>query len=62
MIDTVSHPDREEMRVLANPIRFDGERLPNRAAPLLGADTDAVLVEAGFDAGEIAVFREKGVV
>jgi crotonobetainyl-CoA:carnitine CoA-transferase CaiB-like acyl-CoA transferase len=62
MIDTVSHPDREEMRVLANPIRFDGERLPNRAAPLLGADTDAVLAEVGFEAGEIAVFREKGVV
>ncbi|RJF93824.1 CaiB/BaiF CoA transferase family protein [Sphingomonas cavernae] len=62
MIDTVSHPDREQLRVLANPIRLDGERLPNRAAPLLGADTDAVLAEAGFGADEIAAFREKGVV
>ena len=42
------------MRVLANPIRLDGERLPNRAAPLLGADTDAILGEAGYDAAEIA--------
>ncbi len=62
MIDTVSHPDRAEMRVLANPIRMNGERLPNRAAPLLGADTETVLAEAGFDAAEIASFKEKGVV
>ena len=62
MIDTAPHPDRADMRVLANPIRLDGERLPNRAAPLLGADTDAVLAEAGFGAAEIEGFREKGVV
>ena len=62
MIGTVSHPDRPEMRVLANPIRMNGERLPNRAAPLLGADTETVLAEAGFDAAEIASFKEKGVV
>lgn len=62
LIDTVSHPDREAMRVLSNPIRFDGERLPNRAAPLLGADTDAILADEGYGADEIAIFREKGVV
>lgn len=62
MIDTAPHPDRENMRVLANPIRLDGERLPNRAAPLLGADTEAVLAEAGFSADEIGTFREKGII
>ena len=62
MIDTVAHPDRAEMRVLANPIRMDGERLPNRAAPLLGSDTDAVLAAAGYDESEIASFRAKRVV
>ncbi|WP_369805594.1 CaiB/BaiF CoA transferase family protein [Sphingobium sp. EM0848] len=62
MIDTVSHPDRDALRVLANPIRMDGERLPNRAAPLLGADSEAVLAEAGFSAEEIASFKAKGVV
>ncbi|WEK42192.1 MAG: CoA transferase [Candidatus Sphingomonas colombiensis] len=62
MIDTVSHPDREQLRVLASPIRFDGERLPNRAAPLLGADTDQILAEAGFDAIEITSLKEKGVI
>lgn len=62
MIDSVSHPDRGELRVLANPIRIDGERLPNRAAPLLGADTDAVLGELGLDEAEVAALRAKGVV
>ncbi|RYY27055.1 MAG: CoA transferase [Sphingomonadales bacterium] len=62
MIDTVAHPDRADLRVLANPIRLDGKRLPNRAGPLLGGDTDAVLAEAGYDADAIAGFKAKGVV
>lgn len=62
MLDQVAHPDRPELRVLANPIRLDGDRLPNRAAPLLGGDTDAVLAEAGFAAAEIAELRAGGVI
>ena len=62
MLDRVTHPDRAELRVMANPIRIDGERLPNRAAPLLGADTDSVLAEAGFGADEIAALRAEGIV
>jgi crotonobetainyl-CoA:carnitine CoA-transferase CaiB-like acyl-CoA transferase len=63
MIDTVDHPDRPHgMRVLSNPIKLDGERLPNRAAPKLGADCDTVLAEAGYSPGEIANLRAAGVV
>jgi crotonobetainyl-CoA:carnitine CoA-transferase CaiB-like acyl-CoA transferase len=62
MIDTVSHPDREELRVLANPIRVDGANLPNRAAPLLGADTESVLADAGFDLAEVEQLKAKGVI
>jgi crotonobetainyl-CoA:carnitine CoA-transferase CaiB-like acyl-CoA transferase len=62
MIDTVAHPDRADLRVLANPIRINGERLPNRAGPLLGADTDGVLAEAGYDPDAIAGFKARGVV
>jgi crotonobetainyl-CoA:carnitine CoA-transferase CaiB-like acyl-CoA transferase len=62
MIDTVDHPDRAGMRVLANPIRLDGERLPNRAGPLLGANSDEVLAEAGYDAAQIADLKAQGVV
>lgn len=62
MLDTVSHPDRPELRVLANPIRLDGERLPNRAGPLLGADTAQVLIEAGYSVAEIADLKASGVI
>ncbi|OYY90954.1 MAG: CoA transferase [Sphingomonas sp. 28-66-16] len=62
MIDRVAHPDRADLRVLASPIRLDGKRLPNRAGPLLGADTDAVLAEAGFDPGEIDGLKQRGIV
>ncbi|MGJ3647701.1 CaiB/BaiF CoA transferase family protein [Sphingomonas sp. GlSt437] len=63
MLDTVEHPNKPgSMRVLANPIKLDGARLPNRAAPKLGADTDAVLAEAGFAPEEIAELRADGVI
>jgi crotonobetainyl-CoA:carnitine CoA-transferase CaiB-like acyl-CoA transferase len=62
MIDHVDHPGRDGLRVLANPIKIDGERLPSRAGPLLGADTDAVLAEAGYDAEAIADLHARKVV
>ncbi len=63
MIDTVAHADAPGgMRVLANPIRMDGARLPNRAAPKLGADSDLLLAEADYTADEIAELRAAGVV
>ncbi|MGB3712529.1 MAG: CoA transferase [Erythrobacter sp.] len=62
MRETVDHPDRDEMQVLASPLKFDGERPRNRAAPLLGADTDALLTELGYDETEIGDLRRNGVV
>jgi crotonobetainyl-CoA:carnitine CoA-transferase CaiB-like acyl-CoA transferase len=62
MRDTIDHPDRAGMHVLANPIKLDGKRLPNRAAPLLGADTDAILAELGLEAAEVADLKRAGIV
>jgi crotonobetainyl-CoA:carnitine CoA-transferase CaiB-like acyl-CoA transferase len=62
MLDRVDHPDRDGLRVLASPIKLDGQRLPNRAAPLLGADTEAILSEAGYSADEIASLRADSVI
>ncbi len=62
MKQTVAHPDRAEIEVLASPIRFDGKRLPSRAAPLLGADSDVILQEIGYDDDAIADMRQSGVI
>ena len=62
MIDTVEHPDKADLKILANPIRLDGQRLPNRAGPLLGQDSDAILQELGYDAHAIATLRQAGTI
>jgi crotonobetainyl-CoA:carnitine CoA-transferase CaiB-like acyl-CoA transferase len=62
MRDKVAHPDNPELDILANPIRIDGKRLPNRAGPLLGADSEAILAELGYGADDVARLKAKGVV
>ena len=62
MTDTVDHPAKPGMRVLASPLKLDGQRPPNRPAPMLGADSDAILAEAGYSDAEIAALKEAGTV
>jgi crotonobetainyl-CoA:carnitine CoA-transferase CaiB-like acyl-CoA transferase len=62
MVQELPHPALPGQRVLANPVRVDGLRLPGRACSALGADTDAVLAAAGFDVDEIGALRARGVV
>jgi crotonobetainyl-CoA:carnitine CoA-transferase CaiB-like acyl-CoA transferase len=50
------------MRSLASPVRVSGAEAPRRPAPALGADTDAVLSEAGFGDAEIAALRACGAI
>jgi alpha-methylacyl-CoA racemase len=54
--------EERSVSALATPVRIDAERAPLRPAPELGADTEAVLEEAGFTVGEIASLRERAVV
>lgn len=62
MRGSVDHPDRENVQILASPIKLDGKRLPNRAAPLLGADSDDLLAELGYDQEAVAKLRAGGIV
>jgi len=48
------------VRMLAPPLRVDGERPRLQAAPALGADTERVLKRAGLSASEIARLRADG--
>jgi crotonobetainyl-CoA:carnitine CoA-transferase CaiB-like acyl-CoA transferase len=50
----------DSFRGLANPIKLDGERLPQRIAPALGADTEAVLRELGYDDDALEALRTAG--
>jgi len=43
MIGNVPHPQRGSLRVLASPIRIDGQRLEQRAGSAAGADNQALL-------------------
>ncbi|HEX7054230.1 MAG TPA: CoA transferase [Burkholderiales bacterium] len=51
------YPDGRKARLLASPIRLSDAELPRRAAPALGADTDALLGELGYSPEEIAELR-----
>ncbi|WFL79061.1 CoA transferase [Altererythrobacter arenosus] len=62
MRDRVAHPDNPDLQVLASPLKFDGKRPPNRAAPLLGADSDALLEQLGYGPEEIDSLRANGVI
>ena len=58
----VDHPAREGFEMMANPIRLAGEAHPARPAPALGADSEAVLAELGYDDARIELLRADGVI
>jgi crotonobetainyl-CoA:carnitine CoA-transferase CaiB-like acyl-CoA transferase len=60
MVRALPHPARADFRVLANPIRLDGERLPSRRAPGLGEHTAQILREAGLTPAEIEALVASG--
>ncbi len=51
-----------EFRMVPPAFRFPGEAMPRLGAPPLGADTDKVLAELGYDADRIARLRANGVI
>jgi crotonobetainyl-CoA:carnitine CoA-transferase CaiB-like acyl-CoA transferase len=62
MIRSVPHPAAPDLRMLASPVKLDGERLPARVCSSLGADTEQLLAEAGCSPHEVATLRAEGVI
>ena len=60
-VRTVPHPSGP-IRLLGSSVTCPGEETPCQAAPAMGADTDAVLGEAGFSTDEVASLRKSGAV
>jgi len=50
MIQTVPHPEKDDLRVLTSPIKVNGGRAALAAAPALGADNEALLGRGMRDA------------
>ena len=61
-VRSFQYPDGRTAKMVANPIRVPGVELPVRAAPALGADTEALLREIGCDDAKIAALRASGAV
>lgn len=62
MIMTVQHPEAGEVRLLAHPVRYDGEAPPlRRMPPRQGQHTREILAELGYEASEIDAFAERGI-
>jgi crotonobetainyl-CoA:carnitine CoA-transferase CaiB-like acyl-CoA transferase len=57
-----AYPDGRSARMVVNPIRLPGAKLPARAAPAFGADTDSLLEELQYDAARIAELKRNDVV
>jgi crotonobetainyl-CoA:carnitine CoA-transferase CaiB-like acyl-CoA transferase len=60
-IESIPVEGTKPITLLTNPVRGEGLPLAGRPAPALGADTDAVLAQAGFARDEIARLRAAGV-
>jgi crotonobetainyl-CoA:carnitine CoA-transferase CaiB-like acyl-CoA transferase len=43
MVRTVPHPSKPDFKMLANPLKIDGQRLEQRVCAPLGADNEALL-------------------
>ena len=57
------HPLAGSVRLVGSPIKLSATPVRyRRAPPLLGADTESVLAEHGYDAGAIAELRRSGVI
>ncbi len=61
-LQTFVHPDAGAYRLVAPPIRCDDTQPPAHPAPALGADTDTILGELGYDAARRAQLRDAKVI
>lgn len=64
LVHEVEHAKIGPLRMLRNPIQFHDAPItpPRRSAPLLGADTEALLAHIGYSSEQYAELRQRGIV
>jgi len=62
LMQEVSYADGRSLKMVSVPVQFDRTALTPRPAPELGADSDAVLAELGYDEDAIIDLKVAGVV
>lgn len=62
MVRKVPHPENSEMEILGCPIKVDGQRMAGKAAGEMGANTNELLAELGYDDAAIAKLKADGAV
>ena len=60
MINELQHPENKKMKVLNNPIRINGERLPIEPGLKLGNSTNEILKDIGYNESQINILRKEG--
>jgi formyl-CoA transferase len=59
----IEHPLLGKLKMVGPPFQMSGTPLaPQGPSPMLGADTDTVLAEAGYSEKEVESLREAGVI
>jgi succinate--hydroxymethylglutarate CoA-transferase len=61
-LQSLPHRERGSYRMVAPPVRCEGEAAPARAAPALGEHTEALLTELGYDGARIRALRDSKVI
>ena len=62
MVQSAPHPASPGFRAISNPIKLDGARVTERVCAPLGADTEDILGELGYNRRDIQALRRERVV
>jgi crotonobetainyl-CoA:carnitine CoA-transferase CaiB-like acyl-CoA transferase len=62
MVEQVPHPHAPQQKLVASPIRIEGQRPQGKACSALGADTAQLLGDMGWSADEISRLKQEGVI
>jgi len=61
-MQTVEHEDGSTLQMVSIPMQFDGNALPAKPAPKLGADSETILADLGYDEEKVLALKVAGVV